>query len=86
MRLCTLCCRTAKGLYYTHLHRPEFYPTYSFCSVRCLRAGAAIAKRNLGMIDKTKLHSAGTNGQPYLGKGAVRDEIADRRHLRLGGH
>ena len=57
MRLCTLCFRAAKGLYYTHLQRPEFYPTYAFCSVRCLRAGAAIAKRNLGMIDKTKLET-----------------------------
>jgi hypothetical protein len=57
MRLCTVCRRVAKGLYYTHLQRPELHPTYAFCSVRCLRAGAAIAKRNLGMIDKTKLET-----------------------------
>src|SRR4051812_12741212 len=57
VRLCTLCSRAAKGLYYTHLHRPELHPTYAFCSVRCLRAGAAIAKRNLGMINKTKLET-----------------------------
>jgi hypothetical protein len=59
----------AKGLYYTHLQRPELHPTYAFCSVRCLRAGAAIAKRNLGMIDKTKLETQAIK--------AARQELAE---------
>ena len=29
------------------------YPTLAFCSMRCRKAGVAIAKRNKGMIDKT---------------------------------
>jgi hypothetical protein len=35
--------------------RPDWYPTFTFCSVRCLRAGAAIAKRSRGVIDKTDM-------------------------------
>ena len=53
MTLCAICRRETLGLYYTHLLSPDRYPTFAFCSVRCLKAGAAIAKRNHGMIDKT---------------------------------
>jgi hypothetical protein len=55
MRTCALCGRAARGLYYTHLLRPDWYPTFTFCSVRCLNGGTAIAKRNKGMIDKTEM-------------------------------
>jgi hypothetical protein len=37
---------------YTHLMRPDRYPTFAFCSRTCQLAGAAIAKRTNGMIDK----------------------------------
>jgi len=33
------------------------YPTFAFCSYRCQRAGAAIAKRKNGMIDKTEVEA-----------------------------
>jgi Family of unknown function (DUF6511) len=55
VRVCALCGRAAKGFYYTHLLRPDRYPTFAFCSRRCLEAGAAIAKRTHGMIDKTDM-------------------------------
>jgi Family of unknown function (DUF6511) len=55
LKFCALCGRAARGLYYTHLLRPDWYPIFTFCSVRCLRAGAALAKRNKGMIDKTDM-------------------------------
>jgi molybdopterin biosynthesis enzyme MoaB len=55
LRACTLCSRVARGFYYTHQLRPDRYPTYPFCSLRCLNAGTAIAKRNHGVIDKTEL-------------------------------
>ena len=54
MRACSLCGRECCGLYYTHQFRPDRYPTYAFCSVLCMNAGVAIAKRNRGMIDKTE--------------------------------
>jgi hypothetical protein len=38
-----------------HQLRPDLYPTYRFCSLRCLDAGAAIAGRRNGMIDKTEM-------------------------------
>lgn len=50
---CAICRRETCGLYYTYLLCPDRYPTFAFCSMRCLDAGAAIAKRNQGMIDKT---------------------------------
>jgi hypothetical protein len=53
MTLCAICRREIRGLYYTHLLCPDRYPTFAFCSMRCLKAGAAIAKRSQGMIDKT---------------------------------
>lgn len=53
MTLCAICSRETCGLYYTHLLRPDRYPTFAFCSMACLETGAAIAKRNRGMIDKT---------------------------------
>jgi hypothetical protein len=54
MTACAVCNRETCGLYYTHLLRPDRYPTFAFCSMRCITAGAAIAKRNRGMIDKTQ--------------------------------
>ena len=55
MRVCAVCSRAAIGFYYTHELRPDRYPTFAFCSHRCQRAGAAIAKGNKGMIDKTDM-------------------------------
>ena len=52
MTVCAICRRETRGFYYTHLLCPDRYPTFAFCSMRCLKAGAAIAKRNRGMIDK----------------------------------
>lgn len=52
-----LCSREARGFYYTHQLRPDRYPTFAFCSLHCLNAGAVIAKRNHGMIDKTELET-----------------------------
>jgi hypothetical protein len=34
--------------------RPDRHPTFTFCSRTCQLAGAAIAKRTNGMIDKTQ--------------------------------
>ena len=46
----------ATGLLLNQRHvRPDRYPTFAFCSMRCLKLGAAMAKRNRGMIDKTEL-------------------------------
>jgi hypothetical protein len=55
VRACAVCSREARGFYYTHQLRADRYPTYAFCSMRCLNAGAPIAKRNRGMIDKTDM-------------------------------
>ena len=57
MRVCAVCDREARGFYYTHQHRPDRFPTFALCSHRCQRAGAVIAKRNLGMIDKTAMEA-----------------------------
>ena len=57
MRVCGICGRGSRGLFFTLHMRAERYPTYAFCSVRCQRAGAAIAKRLNGMIDKTALET-----------------------------
>jgi hypothetical protein len=57
VRPCAICSRSARGFFYTHELRPDRYPTYAFCSKRCLDAGAAIAKRNRGMIDKTEIEA-----------------------------
>src|SRR5436853_342803 len=52
LRACRICGRATRGFYYTHLMRPDRYPTFAFCSRTCQLAGAAIAKRTNGMIDK----------------------------------
>src|SRR5881275_578980 len=57
LRPCAICCRATRGFYYTHLLLPDRYPTYAFCSMRCLEAGAASVKRNRGMIDKTRVEA-----------------------------
>lgn len=55
MRVCAICGRATRGFYYTHELRPDRYPTFGFCSLRCQSAGAAIAKGNKGMIDKSDM-------------------------------
>src|SRR5512144_2980200 len=57
VRPCAICARAARGFFYTNGLRPDRYPTYAFCSKACLDAGAAIAKGNRGMIDKTELEA-----------------------------
>src|SRR5665213_158060 len=57
VRVCAVCSRAARGFYYTHQLRPDRYPTFAFCSHRCQCAGAAIAKRKNGMIDKTDMET-----------------------------
>src|SRR4051812_2566410 len=57
LRACAICSRASRGFYYTHQLRPDRYPTFAFCSMRCLNAGAAIAKRHRGMIDKSELET-----------------------------
>ncbi len=48
-----MCGREGRGFGYAHRLRHDLYPYYRFCSMRCLEAGAEIAKRTNGMIDKT---------------------------------
>jgi hypothetical protein len=55
VRPCALCCRESRGFGYVHQLRDDFYPTYRFCSLRCQGAGAALAGRHNGMIDKTDM-------------------------------
>jgi Family of unknown function (DUF6511) len=55
VRPCAICCRQAKGFGYVHQLRHDLYATYRFCSLRCLNAGAAIAGRQNGVIDKTEM-------------------------------
>jgi hypothetical protein len=55
VRPCAICCREAKGFGYVYQLRFDLYPAYRFCSMRCLDAGAALAGRQGGMIDKTDL-------------------------------
>lgn len=57
MRICAVCGRGTRGFYYTHQCNPGRYPTFAFCSMRCLDAGSAIANRKSGMIDKTDLEA-----------------------------
>jgi hypothetical protein len=38
-----------------HQLRADQYPTYQFCSLRCLDVGAAIAGRHGGVIHKTEM-------------------------------
>ncbi|HYN39949.1 MAG TPA: DUF6511 domain-containing protein [Rhodospirillales bacterium] len=55
MRPCAICGRADRGFGYVHELRPDRYPSYRFCSMRCLDAGAALARRKQGMIDKTDM-------------------------------
>jgi hypothetical protein len=57
VRPCAICARTSRGFFYTHELKPDRFPTYVFCSKRCLDAGAAMANRNNGMIDKTGMEA-----------------------------
>jgi hypothetical protein len=54
-RPCATCHRKSRGFGYVHQLRADQFPTYRFCSLRCLDAGAAIAKRHGGVIDKTDM-------------------------------
>jgi hypothetical protein len=53
VHLCALCSRRARGFRYVHQPTADRYPRLTFCSRRCLEAGAALASRTNGMIDKT---------------------------------
>jgi hypothetical protein len=52
---CALCGRQSRGFGYCHKLLWKYFPHYRFCSMRCLAAGSAAAKRNSGMIDKTDM-------------------------------
>lgn len=54
IRLCALCSRQARGFRYVHQPTADRYPRHSFCSMRCLDGGVALASRTNGMIDKTE--------------------------------
>jgi hypothetical protein len=54
LRTCRICGRASSGFFFAYDLRPDRHPTYAFCSNRCQLAGAAIAKRLNGMIDKTE--------------------------------
>ena len=54
MRPCAICGREDRGFGYVHELRPDLYPSYRFCSMRCLDAGAVVARRNNGMIECAK--------------------------------
>ena len=54
-RLCAVCGRQDRGFGYTYELRFDRYPSYRFCSMRCLDAGSAMAGRNNGMIDRTDM-------------------------------
>jgi hypothetical protein len=55
VRPCAVCCRGSRGFGYVHQLRADLYPTYRFCSLRCQGAGAALAGKSNGMIDKTDM-------------------------------
>jgi hypothetical protein len=55
IRPCAVCGRESRGFGYVHQLRYDLYPTYRFCSLRCQGAGAAIAGKYSGMIDKTDM-------------------------------
>jgi hypothetical protein len=57
VRVCAVCSREAQGFYYTHQMRPDRFATFALCSNRCLNAGAIIAKRNKGVIDKSDMEA-----------------------------
>ena len=51
--VCAICGRESRGFgFCLRLQRAQF-PSYKFCSRRCLDIGADLATRNYGMIDKT---------------------------------
>jgi Family of unknown function (DUF6511) len=56
-QVCALCGREAKGFSYVHQLRSERYPRHRFCSVACFEPGALLAKRSLGMIDKSEMEA-----------------------------
>jgi hypothetical protein len=58
LRPCAIRARASRGFFYTHELKADPYPPCAFCSKGCLDAGAAIAKRSQGMIDKTEMESA----------------------------
>ena len=57
MSPCALCGREARGFGYRHGLRRGRHPYYRFCSMACLTAGSANARRNHGMIDKTDMET-----------------------------
>jgi Family of unknown function (DUF6511) len=55
--VCALCGRAANGFGYVHQLRFERYPHHRFCSVACFEPGSLLAKRSLGVIDKTEMEA-----------------------------
>ena len=55
MRPCAICGRQNRGFGYVHQLRPDRFPSYRFCSMRCLDVGAVLARRKNGVIDKTDM-------------------------------
>ena len=55
MRPCAICGRQNSGFGYVHQLKFGRFPSYRFCSMRCLDIGAALARRNNGVIDKTDM-------------------------------
>jgi hypothetical protein len=51
---CAICGRQAHGFGYCHHLRWDRFPHHRFCSSTCFKAGAALARRNNGMIDKSQ--------------------------------
>ena len=53
VRSCAVRGSQERGFGYVHQLWPDRFPSYRFCSMQCLDAGAALARRRNGMIDKT---------------------------------
>ena len=70
--------RVAHGFGYVHQLRHDLYPTYRFCSLRCQGAGAALAGRHNGMIDKTDMEKQAIKDarRPFAEIGRARSDGA----------
>lgn len=52
--MCAICLRPSRGFGYQHFLKSP-YPQYHFCSTTCLGKGVELARRNMGVIDKTDM-------------------------------
>ena len=87
LALCALCGRGRRVASATRICCVwTAFPTYRFCSMRCLDAGAALARENNGMIDKTARETqALKDARGALRRGAHRarpDGAVLRSHCR----